>query len=60
MKAGTGLTQFARSFPNRFYDVGIAEECAVTFAAGLAANGMKPVFAVYSTFLQRAYRPVDP
>lgn len=55
MKAGTGLTQFARSFPNRFYDVGIAEECAVTFAAGLAANGMKPVFAVYSTFLQRAY-----
>ncbi len=55
MKAGTGLTQFARRFPGRFYDVGIAEECAVTFAAGLAANGMKPVFAVYSTFLQRAY-----
>ena len=55
MKAGTGLTQFARSFSNRFFDVGIAEECAVTFAAGLAANGMKPVFAVYSTFLQRAY-----
>ncbi|MDD6174470.1 MAG: 1-deoxy-D-xylulose-5-phosphate synthase [Firmicutes bacterium] len=55
MKAGTGLTQFARSFPGRFYDVGIAEECAIPFAAGLAANGMKPVFAVYSTFLQRAY-----
>lgn len=55
MSGGTGLDAFATSFPERFFDVGIAEEHAVTFAAGLAANGMKPIFAVYSSFLQRAY-----
>ena len=55
MADGTGLALFARHFPNRFFDVGIAEEHAMTFAAGLAAGGMKPVFAVYSSFLQRAY-----
>ena len=53
MPAGTGLTRFARRFPNRFFDVGIAEQHAVTFAAGLATEGMLPVFAIYSTFLQR-------
>ena len=53
MPAGTGLSRFARRFPNRFFDVGIAEQHAVTFAAGLATEGMLPVFAVYSTFLQR-------
>ncbi|MFA6664935.1 MAG: 1-deoxy-D-xylulose-5-phosphate synthase [Armatimonadota bacterium] len=55
MPDGTGLTKFSERFPDRFYDVGIAEQHAVTFAAGLAAGGFKPVFAVYSTFLQRAY-----
>lgn len=55
MADGTGLDRFARRFPDRFFDVGIAEEHAVTFAAGLAAGGMKPVVAVYSSFLQRAY-----
>ncbi len=55
MKDGTGLSHFGRKFPNRFFDVGIAEEHAVTFAAGLAAAGLKPVFAVYSAFLQRGY-----
>jgi 1-deoxy-D-xylulose-5-phosphate synthase len=55
MADGTGLDRFAREFPGRFYDVGIAEQHAVTFAAGLAAEGMKPVAAIYSTFLQRAY-----
>lgn len=55
MAGGTGLSMFAKHFPNRFFDVGIAEEHAMTFAAGLAAGGMKPVFAVYSSFLQRAY-----
>lgn len=55
MADGTGLTAFAKRFPQRFFDVGIAEEHAMTFAAGLAAGGMKPVFAVYSSFLQRAY-----
>lgn len=58
MREGTGLGEFAKVFPERFFDVGIAEQHAVTFAAGLAANGMKPVFAVYSTFLQRAYDQV--
>ena len=58
MPDGTGLTGFAKEFPDRFYDVGIAEQHGVTFAAGLAAEGMKPVFAVYSTFLQRAYDQV--
>jgi len=55
MEDGTGLSQFKRRFPNRFFDVGIAEGHAVTFAAGLAAGGMRPVFAVYSSFLQRGY-----
>ena len=55
MADGTGLSQFAKHFPERFFDVGIAEEHAVTFAAGLAAGGMKPVVAIYSSFLQRAY-----
>lgn len=55
MPGGTGLTKFSKGYPDRFFDVGIAEEHAVTFAAGLAAGGMKPVFAVYSSFLQRAY-----
>src|SRR4030042_953071 len=55
MQSGTGLERFARNFPDRFYDIGIAEQHAVTFAAGLALEGMKPVVAIYSTFLQRAY-----
>ena len=55
MEDGTGLKRFHNMFPERFFDVGIAEEHAVTFAAGLAAGGMKPIVAVYSSFLQRAY-----
>ncbi|SHJ83583.1 1-deoxy-D-xylulose-5-phosphate synthase [Anaerocolumna jejuensis DSM 15929] len=55
MPSGTGLNKFKQKYPERFFDVGIAEEHAVTFAAGLALGGMKPVVAVYSTFLQRAY-----
>lgn len=55
MVDGTGLADFARAYPDRVFDVGIAEEHAVTFAAGLAASGMRPVVAIYSTFLQRAY-----
>lgn len=55
MTDGTGLAGFKRRFPNRFFDVGIAEEHGVTFSAGLAAGGLKPVFAVYSSFLQRGY-----
>lgn len=55
MELGTGLEGFRRQFPKRFFDVGIAEEHAVTFASGLAKNGFVPVFAVYSTFLQRCY-----
>ncbi len=55
MSSGTGLDGFASEFPDRFFDVGIAEEHAVTFAAGLSANGYKPIFAVYSSFLQRSY-----
>jgi 1-deoxy-D-xylulose-5-phosphate synthase len=58
MPDGTSLDLFGRAFPKRFYDVGIAEQHAVTFAAGLAAQGMKPVAAIYSTFLQRAYDQV--
>jgi 1-deoxy-D-xylulose-5-phosphate synthase len=58
MQSGTGLEEFARCFPDRFYDIGIAEQHAVTFAAGLALEGMKPVVAIYSTFLQRAYDQV--
>lgn len=55
MASGTGLSRFAKHFPDRFFDVGIAEEHALTFAAGLAAGGIKPVVAVYSSFLQRAF-----
>ena len=55
MPDGTGLTAFKKHFPGRFFDVGIAEQHAVTFAAGLAAGGMRPFVAVYSSFLQRAY-----
>lgn len=55
---GTGLGKFAKEFPDRYYDVGIAEQHAVTFAAGLAAKGMKPVVGIYSTFLQRAFDQV--
>lgn len=58
MCEGTGLTAFEKEFPDRIYDVGIAEQHAVTFAAGLAAQGMKPVVAMYATFLQRAYDQV--
>ncbi len=55
MTAGTGLKKFSKAYPDRFYDVGIAEQHGVTLATALAAGGMRPVFAVYSTFLQRAY-----
>lgn len=55
MPDGTGLSDFSKEFPNRFFDVGIAEQNAVTFAAGLACGGYKPIVAIYSTFLQRAY-----
>lgn len=58
MPAGTGLLRFAEEFPARFFDCGIAEEHAVTFAAGLASQGIKPVVALYSTFLQRAFDQV--
>lgn len=58
MPTGTGLDKFAELFPNRIYDVGIAEQHAVTFAAGLASEGMRPFCAIYSTFLQRAYDQV--
>ncbi|MBT1074581.1 1-deoxy-D-xylulose-5-phosphate synthase [Geobacter grbiciae] len=58
MPDGTGLTPFAADYPTRFFDVGIAEQHGVTFAAGLAAEGYRPVFAVYSSFLQRAYDQV--
>ncbi|MFO7188350.1 MAG: 1-deoxy-D-xylulose-5-phosphate synthase [Pseudomonadota bacterium] len=55
MREGSGLVEFERRFPERYFDVGIAEQHAVTFAAGLACEGMKPVVAIYSTFLQRGY-----
>src|SRR5450631_2732230 len=55
MREGSGLVEFSKRFPGRYYDVAIAEQHAVTFAAGLAAEGLKPVVAIYSTFLQRAY-----
>jgi 1-deoxy-D-xylulose-5-phosphate synthase len=55
MPEGTGLTKFAETYPGRFFDVGIAEQHGVTFAAGMATEGFKPVVAIYSTFLQRAY-----
>ncbi|MBS1170225.1 MAG: 1-deoxy-D-xylulose-5-phosphate synthase [Burkholderiaceae bacterium] len=55
MREGSGMVEFEQQYPERYYDVGIAEQHAVTFAAGLACEGMKPVVAIYSTFLQRAY-----
>ena len=55
MREGSGLVRFSQEFPDRYFDVGIAEQHAVTFAAGLACEGMRPVVAIYSTFLQRAY-----
>ena len=55
MREGSGMVEFQKRFPKRFYDVGIAEQHAVTFAAGLACEGLKPVVAIYSTFLQRGY-----
>jgi 1-deoxy-D-xylulose-5-phosphate synthase len=55
MREGSGLVEFERQFPERYYDVGIAEQHAVTFAAGIACEGLKPVVAIYSTFLQRGY-----
>lgn len=58
MVEGTGLKEFSRLFPERFYDVGIAEQHAVTFSAGLASQGLRPIVAIYSTFLQRAYDSV--
>jgi len=58
MSEGTGLDRFAREFPNRFYDVGMAEQHGVTFAAGLATQGFVPIVAIYSTFMQRAYDQV--
>lgn len=58
MREGSGLVRFSEEFPDRYFDVGIAEQHAVTFAAGLACEGMKPVVAIYSTFLQRAYDQV--
>jgi 1-deoxy-D-xylulose-5-phosphate synthase len=58
MSEGTGLNEFAKRFPDRFFDVGIAEQHAVTFATGLACEGLRPVVAIYSTFLQRAFDQV--
>jgi 1-deoxy-D-xylulose-5-phosphate synthase len=55
MREGSGMVRFEKKFPDRYYDVGIAEQHAVTFAAGMACEGLKPVVAIYSTFLQRAY-----
>jgi 1-deoxy-D-xylulose-5-phosphate synthase len=55
MREGSGMVEFERKFPNRYYDVGIAEQHAVTFAGGMATEGLKPVVAIYSTFLQRGY-----
>ncbi|RPJ03845.1 MAG: hypothetical protein EHM37_24195 [Deltaproteobacteria bacterium] len=58
MTTGTGLEEFEKKYPERFFDVGIAEQHAVTFAAGLAVEGFRPVVAIYSTFLQRSYDQV--
>jgi 1-deoxy-D-xylulose-5-phosphate synthase len=55
MREGSGMVQFSKSYPSRYFDVGIAEQHAITFAAGLACEGLKPVVAIYSTFLQRGY-----
>ena len=59
MGGGTGLNLFQKQFPDRCFDVGIAEQHAVTFAAGLAAEGLKPFCAIYSTFLQRSFDQVN-
>lgn len=58
MREGSGMVEFSRKFPDRYFDVAIAEQHAVTFAAGLAIGGYKPIVAIYSTFLQRAYDQV--
>ena len=55
MSEGSGMVKFAENYPDQFYDVAIAEQHAITFAAGLAIRGKKPVVAIYSTFLQRGY-----
>ncbi|MGN5479885.1 hypothetical protein ACTMU2_32660 [Cupriavidus basilensis] len=55
MREGSGMVEFEKRFPERYYDVGIAEQHAVTFAGGMACEGLKPVVAIYSTFLQRGY-----
>src|SRR5690242_20426851 len=55
MREGSGMVEFEKRFPDRYFDVGIAEQHAVTFAGGMACDGLKPVVAIYSTFLQRAY-----
>jgi 1-deoxy-D-xylulose-5-phosphate synthase len=55
MREGSGMVKFEQKFPDRYYDVGIAEQHAVTFAGGMACEGLKPVVAIYSTFLQRGY-----
>ena len=55
MREGSGLVEYSKRFPDRYFDVAIAEQHAVTFAAGLACEGFKPIVAIYSTFLQRAY-----
>ena len=60
MREGSGLVRFSKEHPDRYFDVGIAEQHAVTFAGGLACEGMKPVVAIYSTFLQRGYDQLDP
>ena len=60
MPSGTGLKSLEKAMPERYYDVGIAEEHAVLFAAGMATMGFHPVCAIYSTFLQRAYDCIDP
>src|SRR5258708_14322448 len=55
MREGSGLVKFSQEFPDRYFDVAIAEQHAVTFAGGLAVDGLRPVLAIYSTFLQRGY-----
>ena len=60
MREGSGLVEFSKRFPDRYFDVAIAEQHAVTLAAGMACEGARPVVAIYSTFLQRALRPADP
>jgi len=60
MREGSGMVKYSEQFPERYFDVGIAEQHAVTFAAGLACEGMRPVLGIYSTFLQARLRPADP